>query len=117
MYERFGFGMFLVELKHSGVAIGACGLIKREALSDPDIGYALLPEFWGKGYALEAARAVIEYGRRIHNLPRILAITSPDNDRSVRVLESCGMQYQCIVPMADKDVKLFEIEFAPWSPP
>ena len=64
MYERFGFGMFLVERKHDGVAVGACGLLKRDTLPDPDIGYAFLPEYWGKGYALEAASAVLEYGHR-----------------------------------------------------
>lgn len=112
MYERYGFGMFLVELKDSGAAIGACGLLKRDTLPDPDIGYAFLPEYWGKGYALEAADAVLKYGHRQHGLPRILAITSPDNERSIRILQHCGMHFQRMVEMAEQDqVKLFALQF------
>lgn len=113
MYARFGFGMFLVELKDSGAQIGACGLLKRDTLPDPDIGYAFLPEFWGKGYAAEAAAAALDYGHRVHRLPRILAITSPDNERSIRVLENCGMRFQRMMDMTEKDqVKVFAREFA-----
>lgn len=112
MYERYGYGMYLVELKDSGVAIGSCGLLKRDILPDPDIGYAFLPEFWGKGYALEAAAAVLQYGHREQRLPRILALTSPDNERSIRILQSCGMHFQRMIEMAEHDeVKLFALEF------
>ena len=52
-YEKFGFGLWLVEKKESGVSIGMCGLLKREVLEDVDLGYAFLPEFWARGYALE----------------------------------------------------------------
>ena len=51
MYERIGFGLYLVELKESREPIGMCGLIKREALSDVDVGFAFLPEHWGGGFA------------------------------------------------------------------
>ena len=109
---RFGFGMFLCELKSTGEAIGSCGLLKRDTLPDPDIGYAFLPEHWGKGYALEAAAAVLQYGHREHRLPRILAITSPDNERSIQVLQKCGMHFQRFIEMAERDqVKLFALEF------
>lgn len=113
MYQRFGFGMFLCELKSTGEAIGSCGLLKRDTLPDPDIGYAFLPEHWGKGYALEAASAVLKYGHREHRLPRILAITSPDNERSIQVLQKCGMHFQRSIEMAERDqVRLFAVEFA-----
>ncbi|WP_129644866.1 GNAT family N-acetyltransferase [Peristeroidobacter agariperforans] len=112
MYDRFGFGMFLCELKSTGEAVGSCGLLKRDTLPDPDIGYAFLPEHWGKGYALEAASAVLKYGHREHRLPRILAITSPDNERSIQVLQKCGMHFQRFIEMAEQDqVKLFALEF------
>ena len=58
MYQRFGFGMFRVEERASGLPTGMCGLIKRDTLPDVDVGYAFLPEFRGKGYAFEAANAV-----------------------------------------------------------
>ena len=93
-YERVGFGMYLTELKASGEPIGICGLVKREALDDVDIGYAFLPEFRGKGLAFEAASAVMTYGREVLGLGRIVAVTAPDNDASIRVLEKLGMRYE-----------------------
>src|SRR5215211_8957085 len=62
-YERNGFGLYLVELKDSHTPIGMCGLIKREELPDPDIGFAFLPEFCNKGFAFEAATAVLHDAR------------------------------------------------------
>ena len=79
-YERHGFGLFRVELKDSHIPIGMCGLLKREELPDPDIGFAFLPDFWNRGYALEAAAAVLNYARQRLKLDRILAIVNPDND-------------------------------------
>src|SRR5829696_5552552 len=50
-YERNGFGLLLVELRELRTPIGMCGLLKREELPDPDIGFALLPDFWSTGFA------------------------------------------------------------------
>lgn len=112
MYAKLGFGMFLVQLTSSGDPIGACGLLKRDTLPDPDIGYAFLPEFWGQGYAFEAAAAVLSYGHKNHGLNRIMAITSPDNVSSVRVLERCGMKFERMLAMSETDeVKVFSLEF------
>lgn len=112
MYARFGFGMFLVQLKSTSTSIGACGLLRRDTLPDPDIGYALLPEFWGQGYAFEAAAAVLSYGHKSHGLNRIMAITSPDNASSVRVLERCGMKFERMMAMSETDrVNVFALEF------
>lgn len=112
MYAKLGFGMFLVQLTSSGEPIGACGLLKRDTLPAPDIGYAFLPEFWGQGYAFEAAAAVLSYGHENHGLNRIMAITSPDNVSSVRVLEKCGMKFERMLAMSETDeVKLFSLEF------
>ncbi|MDP2859906.1 MAG: GNAT family N-acetyltransferase, partial [Bacillota bacterium] len=58
-YERFGFGLYLVELKETGEPIGICGLLKRESLQEVDVGFALLPRFWSKGYAVESVSAVL----------------------------------------------------------
>lgn len=113
MYQRFGFGMFMVERKDDGVAIGTCGLLKRDLLPEPDIGYAFLPEHWGQGYAFEAASAVLDYGHYQHELTRILAIVSPGNERSIRVLERCGMKFERMFSVSEKDeVKLFARDFS-----
>ena len=113
MYERHGVGLYLVELKSDGVPLGICGLIRRETLEDIDIGFAFVPRHWGKGYALESAAAVLEHGRHTLALRRIVAITSLDNDSSIRLLEKLGMTFERTMrmPGEDEDVKLFGIDF------
>lgn len=109
MYTRLGFGLYLVELKEEGCSIGMCGLIKRDSLKDVDIGFAFLPGYWGEGYAYEAAAAVLTYGEKVLGLNRIVAITSPDNDRSAKLLEKLGLRFEEMLklsPDADR-VRLF----------
>jgi RimJ/RimL family protein N-acetyltransferase len=91
MYARLGFGLYLVELRDGSVPIGICGLIKRESLPDVDIGFAYLPEFRGKGYAHEAALAVVAHARRDYSIRRLVAITAPRNEKSIRLLARLGM--------------------------
>jgi RimJ/RimL family protein N-acetyltransferase len=111
-YERFGFGLYLTELKESGAPIGICGLLKREALEDVDVGFAFLPQFWRKGYAFESASAVMTHGRKVVGLKRIVAITSPDNDASIKVLEKLGLRFERMTKLSDDEpeVKLFALE-------
>ncbi len=96
-YERFGFGLWMVEGKENHLPIGICGLIKRDELDDVDIGYAFLPQFWAQGFATEAARAVMAYGREVLKLKRIMAIVSPDNERSIKMLEKIGLEFEGIM--------------------
>lgn len=112
-YAKHGFGLYRVARKDDDTPIGMCGLIKRDSLPDVDIGYALLPAFWGQGYALEAARAVLEHGRRDYGLKRILGTTSLDNEPSMRVLEKLGLAYQGTIQQAgyDKPSRLYAIDF------
>lgn len=88
-YARHGYGLDLVELRE-GPAIGICGLIRRERLAHPDLGYALLPEFAGRGLAFEAARATLEHARAELGLTTIQAVVKPGNMRSIRLLERLG---------------------------
>lgn len=108
-YERFGFGLWLVELKESGAAAGICGLLKREALEDADLGYALLPEFWSRGYAFEAASAVMACAGEKFGLRRLAAITDADNHGSIRLLERLGFRYSKMIRLSDDapELKLF----------
>jgi RimJ/RimL family protein N-acetyltransferase len=108
-YERFGFGLYLVELKETGESIGMCGLLKRDSLPDVDIGFAFLPSYWSRGYALESATAVMNYGREALGLRRIVAITSPDNDASIRLLEKIGLRFEGMIKLTSDqpEVRLF----------
>lgn len=109
MYERLGFGLYLVELKGEGAPIGVCGLIKRDSLEDVDIGFAFLPKYRGRGYAYESAAAVMAYGRGTLGLNRIVAITSPDNDDSARLLEKLGFNFEGVIKLTDggEEVRLY----------
>ena len=111
-YAKNGFGLYLVLLKETNESIGMCGLIKREGLEDVDIGYALLPAFWSKGYAVEAARATMAYGKDVIGLKRLVAIVDPANEGSIRVLEKIGLRYEKMVRLSadDIDLKLFGAE-------
>ncbi len=110
-YARNGFSLYLVQLKESGESIGMCGLIKRAALDDVDIGYAFLPKFWSKGYAVESALAVKEQARGL-GLKRLVAIVDPANIGSIRVLEKIGFTFEKMIKLSadDIDLKLFAID-------
>jgi len=108
-YKRFGFGLFAVELKDSEVPIGMCGLLKRDVLDHPDIGFAFLQRHWRMGYAEESATAVLAYGLNTLKLERVLAITALDNHGSMHVLEKIGLRFDRIVslPGYTTDSRLF----------
>ena len=108
-YERFGFGLYLVELKETAVPIGMCGLLKRDTLPDADVGFAFLPAYWSQGYAFEAASGVMRYGRDVLGLGRIVAITSLDNDASIRLLEKIGLKFEGLIKPSEElgEVRLF----------
>jgi RimJ/RimL family protein N-acetyltransferase len=108
-YERNGFGLYLVALKESGTPIGMCGLVKRVTLPDADIGFAFLPAYWSKGYAVESAAAVMVYAREVPRLNRILAITSADNEASEKLLGKIGLRFERMIKLSEAgpEVKLF----------
>jgi RimJ/RimL family protein N-acetyltransferase len=116
-YRDHGYGLYTVELKPAGTnherliakPAGICGFVKRDALPAPDIGFAFLPAFEGKGYAFESAAAVMRYGRKILKFRRVLAITTPDNENSRRLLEKLGFHFEGPVnlPPGGEELKLF----------
>jgi RimJ/RimL family protein N-acetyltransferase len=101
-YRRYGFGHYLVTLKDDGTPLGICGFVKRDALEDVDIGFSLLPAFRAQGYAFEAASAVMAYGADTLGLRRIVAIASPDNASSIRLLGKLGLTFERMVKLTDQ---------------
>lgn len=91
-YREHGFGLMLVEQQENGLPVGMCGLLKRDALDRPDIGFAFLPAFSGRGYAYESARAVLQHANEQLGIPSVAAIVMPDNPRSINLLEKLGMR-------------------------
>jgi len=114
-YARFGFGLYLVTLKSTGASIGICGILKRDALPEPDIGFAFLPAYWSQGYALESAIAVRDYARNAIGLQRLLAIVNPSNQGSIRLLEKLGFTYDSLTRLGPEahDVKLYTCALSP----
>lgn len=111
-YKNFGFGLYAVKLKETNATIGICGFVKRDFLAEADLGFAVLPEFERKGYGFESALAMMNYGRKTLNFGRILAITSPHNEASGKLLEKLGFKFEeLITPPNDTEmVKLFVSE-------
>jgi RimJ/RimL family protein N-acetyltransferase len=117
MYAREGFGLYAVVLKSSGATVGMCGLVKRAGLDDVDLGFAFLPEYRGQGYAVESAEAVRNYAIVALGLKRLVAIVSPANQPSIRLLEKLGFRYERPVklPGDDEEISLYALP-APASP-
>jgi len=108
MVRDHGIGLHMTELTDGRVPIGICGLIKRDSLPDVDLGFALLPTYRGRGYAFEAAQATLRYGIHERGLRRIVAITSLDNDRSIKLLEKLGFVFERTIQVAGgEDLRLF----------
>ena len=108
-YARNGFGLYLVELKETGVKLGICGLVKREGLTDIDIGFGFLPQYRSNGYAIEAATAVMAQAKDELRLARVVAITSQDNERSGNVLLKLGLKFEKMIrfPGEEKQIRLY----------
>jgi len=91
-YGRLGFGFWAVERKSDGRLLGMCGLIKRDTLLEADVGYALMPDFRGHGYAREAAAACVRYAFDVLGMAEVWGITGPSNAASAAVLQQCGLR-------------------------
>jgi RimJ/RimL family protein N-acetyltransferase len=108
-YEKFGFGLYLVETREPRVRVGICGLLRRDFHPDVEIGFAFLPQFRGKGYALEAASAVMTLGLKTLRLQRIVALTALHNRDSMKVLEHLGLKFERMIqfPGNPEESRLF----------
>ena len=93
-YEKYGFGMCAMIWKENCEMIGWCGLQPLEETGEIEVGYGMIKEFWGKGIGYESAMAWLKYGFETAGLERIVAIASPENTGSWRIMEKCGMRYE-----------------------
>ena len=105
-YATHGFGLWLVALKDSESPLGICGLIKRPSLADVDLGFAFLPQYAGQGYGRESAAAVMDHAAKTLELERVVAITTPDNERSIKLLRKLGFEFERLFTMPGDEVEL-----------
>ena len=102
-YKKHGVGMAAVRLKNSGETIGMCGLVKRDNLSDIDLGYGFLPAGRGQGYAYEAAVAVMEWSKQDLALSLLAAIIHPENTASRNLATKIGMSLDSMIRLTPDD--------------
>jgi RimJ/RimL family protein N-acetyltransferase/catechol 2,3-dioxygenase-like lactoylglutathione lyase family enzyme len=112
-YQAWGYGMYVVERTADRTPVGICGLVKRDTLPDPDLGFALLEAHWGQGYAAEASRAVLDHARDRLHLRRLLAILTATNERSRRLLLKLGFTPAGTITMGEVELQLCEVSLAP----
>ena len=106
-YNAHGFGFYKLLLKSDGLKpIGTCGLIKRDSLEHPDIGFAFLPAYEGFGYGYESSIAILGLAEKEFQLDTVYGITLQENARSIRLLEKLGLSYQKMVKPFDDDQEL-----------
>ena len=91
-YELNGYGAYVIVLKETGIAVGSCGLYKRENLEHPDLGFAFQTEYVGKGYGFEASQGVMQYAKKMLGIHIFLGITTPENIPSIKLLEKLGLK-------------------------
>lgn len=110
MVDRLGFGLLMVESAAEGTPLGMCGLIKRDTLPDVDIGFAFLPPYRARGYAREAAEAVLAWAARL-GMRRVVAIVTPSNAPSIGLLRRLGFLHEGEIVQNDQTLLLMG-----WSP-
>lgn len=102
-YATNGYGLWMVRLKKPSAPVGMCGILKRTELSNPDIGYALLPAFHGNGYADEIVSATLQHAKEFLSIPVLSAIVQPDNARSIHLLKKKGFVFDRLFSFSGKD--------------
>lgn len=114
LYSRYGYGPFRLRLKDDSADVGICGLFRRDTLDEPDIGFAILPDYCGQGLGFESSVAVLDHAREALGLDAVTAIVSPGNEASIALLEKLGLHYDRPIRMPgdDSDVSLYRIDFA-----
>jgi RimJ/RimL family protein N-acetyltransferase len=90
-YAAHRMGLLAIERRTDGVFLGMCGLHHVHWYPDIEIGWRLAREYWGNGYATEAAAAWLEYGFEMLALPRVISIADVPNSRSIAVMKRLGM--------------------------
>lgn len=104
LYEKYGYGPYAMVQRSDGARTGICGLFRRDFLDHPDIGFAVLPDYRDRGFAVEACVAVIAHARDDLGLEAITAIVSPGNAPSIALIEKLGLSFSGMITMpGDED--------------
>ena len=105
-YKTLGYGFYKLILKDNNKTIGTCGLVKRDNLDFPDIGFAMLPKYQGQGFGLEASSEILQLAKERFNINTVYAITLPTNKNSIKLIEKLGLDFEKKVKPFDDDEEL-----------
>lgn len=105
-YKKFGYGRYAVIAKESKTILGFCGVKYLPEIDETDLGYRLIPNYWGKGIATEASKAILEHAFNDLNLKRIVATVYPENTASTRVLKKLNFQFEKKASYPDEEAIL-----------
>jgi [ribosomal protein S5]-alanine N-acetyltransferase len=105
-YNKYGFGISLIQLKEKEIPIGMCGLVKREGLENIDIGFALLSQYEGYGYGFEAANVVLDHAKSSLGFSKVVGITSKENFRSINLLTKLGFGFEKTIKLPNDHQEL-----------
>lgn len=109
-YNKYGYGPWLVRFNNTGEPIGLCGLFKRDYLESPDLGFAFLPGYEGRGFAYEACLASLQYIKDTYEVNKLFATTTDANVRSQRLLERCGfVRNGLVTPPGEETLLLYAL--------
>ena len=114
-YEKYGFGLCAMHWKETGEMFGWSGLQPLGETGEIEVGYGMAQEFWRKGIGYECAKAWLDFGFREKNLDRIVAVASPENTGSWRIMEKLGMSYKKTEFHYDMECKFYGISKKDWS--
>lgn len=106
-YNKHGFGLYKISLRNNSKVIGICGLLQRDYLKSPDLGFAILPDHSGHGYTHEASKAILDYAKKDLQIEIIEAITVEDNHASIGLLKKLGFQRQELITRDNEQLLLF----------
>lgn len=109
-YEEHGFGLWKICLREDGAPVGLCGLLQRDELAFPDLGYALLPQHEGQGLATEAGAAALAHGFHALGMARILAIVTRHNAGSRAVLSRLGLRESGELAQGGKTLMVYALD-------
>lgn len=109
LYRTRGFGLWLIELAGAHELVGDCGITPQvlDGVEEIELGYHVHPDFQGRGFATEAAAAVLMHARSVLGQRRVVAIIDPRNEPSQRVARRVGLSFEKATLWQDKSVAVF----------
>lgn len=109
-YKKMGHGLMLLREKYSNQSVGICGLLQRDYLDHPDIGYALLPAFEKKGFVSEACRSIIDWHKEHSGIRSVCAIVNQDNERSIKLLINLDFVFTEVINRDGQSLNLYQYD-------